>query len=401
MTSRYFKPATFLQTIFILALTLGVQVKAAYSPVRSYQGSTFFDKWDFYGDVDNTTWGNVTYLTREAAASTNLAYINSAGNAIMKVDNTTTIAPAALVHRNSIRITSQDTYGTGNIIIIDALHIPYGCSVWPSFWMFGIGPMPQGGEIDVIEAINDMSNNQYALHTAGSCSHVGNNNQTGNTLSTDCSQGSGCTVAENKPNSFGAGFGQAGGGVFATQIDVSGVYFWFWNRPDIPADIKSATSTSTIDPSNWGIPSASYPLACNYSQNFAPQQLVFTTTLCGVWAGVPGIYQATCPGGGSGPDSCATENVIGPGSPKFDNAYWEVAYVKTYIAAGSQPGAPSASGAVASIPSSSSSPLATGSASGSSGSSGSSSPNAGVRMKTGYEMVLGMLTGAVLMGMVL
>lgn len=29
--------------------------------------------------------------------------------------------------------------------------------------------------------------------------------------------------------------------------------------------------------------------------------------------------------------------VIGPGSPTYDNAYWEVTYVRTYIVAGSQP----------------------------------------------------------------
>ena len=33
--------------------------------------------------------------------------------------------------------------------------------------------------------------------------------------------------------------------------------------------------------------------------------------------------------------------VIGPGSPKYDNAYWEVSYIRTFIAADSQPGAPS------------------------------------------------------------
>ena len=32
--------------------------------------------------------------------------------------------------------------------------------------------------------------------------------------------------------------------------------------------------------------------------------------------------------------------MIGPGSPTYDDAYWEISYVKTYVAAGSQPGAP-------------------------------------------------------------
>ena len=68
-----------------------------------------------------------------------LTYVNSAGNAIMKVDNTTTITPPPLVNRNSIRITSKDTHSAGNIILVDVKHIPYGCSVWPSFWTLGTG----------------------------------------------------------------------------------------------------------------------------------------------------------------------------------------------------------------------------------------------------------------------
>jgi hypothetical protein len=85
---------------------------------------------------------------------------------------------------------------------------------------------PDGGEIDIIEAINFMSNNQYALHTTTvdtSSSH------TGHILGTDCSVPAGCVVAETKANSYGAGFAQAGGGVYAAQLDVSGVYIWFWS----------------------------------------------------------------------------------------------------------------------------------------------------------------------------
>jgi len=315
----------------------------------------------------------------------------------MRVDNTTTIAPAVLVNRPSVRITSQDAYGTGNIIIIDAIHIPYGCSVWPSFWTMGtdVTIWPDGGEIDIIEAINTMNNNQYALHTTGGCFLDRNTTQTGHIIGTDCSTGSGCVVAESKPNSFGVGFANAGGGVFVTQLDVSGVYFWFWSRPDIPDSIKSATSTSTIDPSTWGPPSASYPTTtCNYTQYFSPQQLVFTTTLCGVWAGVPSIYQSTCPSGGKAPNSCVADNVIGPGSPTYDEAYWEVSYVRTYLAAGSQPGAPSASSTSPSgtTSSSSSAPtLPTGSGTPKSSSSSSSSSSSAIPLLDISRYDLGLL----------
>lgn len=75
---------------------------------------------------------------------------------------------------------------------------------------------------DIIEAINLMPNNQMALHTTAGCTH-GAVAQTGSNIDLDCSQGSGCTVKENTPNSYESGFASAGGGVWATQMDISGI----------------------------------------------------------------------------------------------------------------------------------------------------------------------------------
>ena len=57
---------------------------------------------------------------------------------------------------------------------------------------------------------------------------------TGKINGTDCSVRDGCVVAETKANSYGAGFAQAGGGVYATQIDVSGINIWFWSVSPYP-----------------------------------------------------------------------------------------------------------------------------------------------------------------------
>ncbi|KAG6888516.1 hypothetical protein C0995_007759 [Termitomyces sp. Mi166 len=302
---------------------------AIYVPLREYSGNTFFDTWDFWGNVDNTTWGNVTYLDKPTATNQHLAYVDNNGHAIIRVDNTTNIANATLVNRPSVRITSQDTYGAGNLIVVDVAHMPAGCSVWPSFWTLGTGKeWPHAGEIDIIEGINLMSNNQMALHADPGCVQAPNPGQTGKTLNANCASadGRGCIVAESKPNSFGAGFNKAGGGVFVTQLDVSGVYIWFWSRPDIPEEIATATSTTNIDTTTLGSPSASYPVSgCNYTEFFGPQQLVILTTLCGDWAGVPSLYSQTCPG------TCIS-NIIGPGSPTYDEAYWDIAYIRTYSA---------------------------------------------------------------------
>ncbi|KAF8335596.1 glycoside hydrolase family 16 protein [Amanita rubescens] len=301
----------------------------SYSLLREYSGNSFFDRWDFYGNVDDTTHGNVMYLNRRDAFSSGLAAVNSAENVIMKVDDTTYVAPAPKVHRASVRITSQDTYGAGNLLVLDALHIPYGCSVWPGFWTRGAGVRwPDGGEIDIVEAINLMNHNQYVLHTTPGCMVDTSTPHTGKINGTDCSVRDGCVVAETKANSYGAGFAQAGGGVYATQIDVSGINIWFWSRPDVPNNIQTATSTSTLDTSTWGPPSAAYSsTTCDFNTFFTAQQLIFTTTLCGHWAGVTHIYDTTCH---TPTNSCVNDNVIGPGHPTYDNAYWEISSLRVY-----------------------------------------------------------------------
>ncbi|KAF4619190.1 hypothetical protein D9613_004737 [Agrocybe pediades] len=390
-SSRRFARISFI-ALSLLALFPGA-AQAIFNPVRSYEGDTFFDRWDFYGNVDNTTWGgwvtklsltiwwtvgrvvldarsgavwlsrydscvlepeserqlqlqtrpvpkgcNVTYQDRNNATSKKLAFINGAGNAIVKVDNSSVLSPPLamgdVVNRDSIRLTSLDSYPIGSLIIIDVLHVPFGCSVWPSFWTYGIQEeWPSAGEIDIIEAINQMDHNQIALHTRGGCSQspppMGVQAQTGNTIEGDCSTDRGCIVAETKPNSYGAGLNAAGGGVYAVQMALSGIYVWFWSRPDIPQNILQSTATSTMDVTSWGIPTASYPnTTCDMETFFPPQNLVLLTTLCGVWAGVPDIYQSTCktPTG-----SCFNDNVLGPAS-NFDQAYWEIRYIRTFLA---------------------------------------------------------------------
>ncbi|KAJ3992592.1 concanavalin A-like lectin/glucanase domain-containing protein [Lentinula boryana] len=291
---------------FLLLPVLFRLSAAIYTPIREYSGTDFFSEWDYYGFIDNTTWGNVTYVDQNTGTSQGLTFIDSStGHAIIRVDNTTNIPAAQTVNRNSVKITTKDAYPIGSLIIIDVSHIPYGCSVWPSFWMLGTNILwPLGGEIDIIEAINNLNSNQYALHTTPGCYLAANSSQTGNTIETDCSTGQGCLVQETKPNSFGSGFAQAGGGVFATQLDVSGIYMWFWtvsisqsisNRPDsiivsnsqrssIPASISQADSASTMNLTDWGTPTAAYlSTGCNISQYFQPQQLVLDITLCGVW----------------------------------------------------------------------------------------------------------------------
>ncbi|KAJ7484682.1 concanavalin A-like lectin/glucanase domain-containing protein [Mycena latifolia] len=316
-----------LSLLSLLCLTV-----SAYDIVHDFSGIGFFDEgnWDFYGNYDNLTLGDVVWLNEADAYTQQLALVNAAGNVILKVDNFSNVPFNQ--KRNSVRITSKATYSLGTLWIIDAVHLPYGCSVWPSIWT--VGPTwPEGGEIDIIEGINQMQNNQYALHTTPGCLHTTPPDQTGTSSLVDCSQPAGCLVGENAPNSFQSGFAAAGGGVWAAQFDYTGIFIWFWSRPNVPASITQATATSSIvSLADWGPPSASYVNStCTIEDFFGPQNLVIDITLCGEWAGIPADYLQTC--AGAGPTGiCYNDNVVGPGT-NYDEAYFELKYVRAYTTA--------------------------------------------------------------------
>ncbi|KAI0251906.1 hypothetical protein BJV78DRAFT_1207634 [Lactifluus subvellereus] len=198
-----------LGTILLCLSPYLLSYSSSYELVRDYSGSTFFDRWEFYGSWDNLTLGDVWWLDRASAFQQHLVYINERNRAIIKVDNLSEVPFNE--KRNSIRITSQDWYGVGSLWIIDLTHLPYGCSVWPAFWTKG-PTWPNNGEIDIIEGVNLMEGNQYALHTSPGCSQPQGVMQTGVSGQTDCSQPTGCV-----------GFAAAGGGVWAAQFDVAGI----------------------------------------------------------------------------------------------------------------------------------------------------------------------------------
>ncbi|KAI5997324.1 glycoside hydrolase family 16 protein [Pisolithus orientalis] len=322
--------------VFFSIFALLASTGSAYDVIREYSGSTFFDGWDFYGAPDNLTLGNVTWLSETDAISQGLAYVNNQGHVILKVDNTTNVTYGQ--ERNSVRITTQDAYELGSFVA-------HRCKPYP-LRLFGDGHLasgkrpkwPDDGEIDIIEGINLMTYNQMAIHTTAGCTHSGSVGQLGtNGLTTDCSQPSGCTVIETLPNSFQSGFAASGGGVWATRFDTTGIYIWFWSRPDIPLSISQATSTSSLDLSDWGTPHANFSSStCNMIAFFTPQNLVLDITLCGDWAGLSWDYDPTC--GSSGPTGlCYNDCVVGPGSPLYDTAYWDISYIRTYTSSVSTP----------------------------------------------------------------
>jgi hypothetical protein len=276
-----------------------------YTLQDKFQGQTFFDGWDFFTDPD-PTHGNVIYESRENAQD--LAYVQPDGTAVLKVDNVTSVAPGG--NRRSVRITSKATYN-GALVIADFWRFAHGPTVWPAFWAVGPG-WPNGGEIDIVEFVNEYTTNQNTLHTGtnGVCmssSSVGplyksangttSQSFTGNLISTQClssgSNNAGCAFTDGE-GSAGHPFNVAAGGVFATLWDDTQISIWRFQRDQIPQDIQDGNP----DPGSWGTPVALWSNdSCNIAASFKDLSLVINITLCGDWAGADfnnGNYGGTC-----------------------------------------------------------------------------------------------------------
>lgn len=139
----------------------------------------------------------------------------------MRVDTT----PQVTGNRNSVRIQTQFTF-TGGLVIMDSVHMPTGCGTWPAFWTDG-PEWPVTGEIDIVEGVNNYTNNQATVHTGAGCNLPTTNTATlgisGSIVGgTNCAAlqtgNQGCGVRASQTNSFGVPFNSAGGGVFASAL---------------------------------------------------------------------------------------------------------------------------------------------------------------------------------------
>ncbi|KAF8333125.1 concanavalin A-like lectin/glucanase domain-containing protein [Cantharellus anzutake] len=265
--------------VLLVGFALGfVQAQTkTYSIANNYTGSVFFEGWDYAQGGDTKNLGSVLYQGAADAKAQNLTYINNVGNAIIKIDNTTA-NNSTTYGRASVQISTQAAVNQGSLILFQARHIPYGCSVWPGFRTLGANGTnwPQYGEMDIIEEVNLATFNQYS-YTRRKDAPILTLRQVG------------CIIVENKPNNFGQGFAQNGGGAYAVLWNDDGIKFWFFPRSGIPSDF---TSTSP-NPANWGPPSAFYPQStCNTTKFFGPQSLMLDLDICGRYAGAPGIFNS-------------------------------------------------------------------------------------------------------------
>lgn len=120
-----------------------------YKLVRSYEGESFFDGWDFFTEDDPTEasqslWcsilrarlieqaltplivqGQVEYVTR-AVAEANGLISSDGGSAIMRVDNKSQLGKGE--RRKSVRIESSEPAEIGSLVLADITRMPWGCS---------------------------------------------------------------------------------------------------------------------------------------------------------------------------------------------------------------------------------------------------------------------------------
>ncbi|KAF5336903.1 hypothetical protein D9611_003443 [Ephemerocybe angulata] len=217
--------------------------------VNNYQGNTFFQGWDFFTG-DDPTHGIVDFLDEGAARSNGLAETNSAGNAIMRVETTPTVSG----NRKSVRITTQAQFN-GGLVLLDAVHMPVGCGTWPAFWTNGPN-WPNGGEIDILEGVHDYERNQATLHTSTGCTLLSTDQNTlaisgtvvaGTNCDATATSNQGCGIRASSAASYGKGFNQNGGGVYAMKWDATGIAIYFFPRGSIPDDIAANAPT----PESW------------------------------------------------------------------------------------------------------------------------------------------------------
>ncbi|KAK4897057.1 hypothetical protein LTR49_028056 [Elasticomyces elasticus] len=316
--------ATFLAGLALMSITGSAQ----YLLEDDYLAAdNFFDLFTFWDTADPTE-GFVVYKDYQPALDGDL--INSSTTNIqMRVDSTN-VTPGG---RPSVRITSNKSYDSG-LVIVDIDHMPGGiCGTWPAFWM--VGPdWPNQGEIDIIEGVNEQTSNDMTLHTGEGCSITDAGVFSGSIVTADCwiddpdqATNSGCQIAASSTDTYGSGFNENNGGVYATEWTDSAISVFFFPRGSIPSDITDGSP----DPSGWGMPLAQFQGGCDIGSTFTNQQIVFDITFCGSWASK--VWSSgSC---SSRADTCEDYVQNNPGA--FADAYWSVNALQVYQASSPSP----------------------------------------------------------------
>jgi hypothetical protein len=327
-----------------------------YALTDDLSHKSFFPAFSFYSDTDPTK-GFVQYQDRASAVKKGLVgYIQGTQSVFMGVDHTSKDSKG----RASVRLESTKNFNHG-LLIADIAHMPAStCGSWPAYWLLGKQEWPVGGEIDILEGVNDYDSNAVTLHTSAGCV-VDNSTApamrgTGYTtipftgfMETDnCDvaakdQGNnvGCSIQapDSLPSttqaggdastkdlaSYGTPFNHAKGGIYALEWTPTFISVYF--LPYASSLYKSVHNSSSPNPSTWGAPIAHFSGAhCDFEKRFKDMRIIFDTTFCGEWAGKEwesgGCKKKT------GAQTC--EEYVREHPAAFEEAFWEVRGLKWF-----------------------------------------------------------------------
>ncbi|KAG9221782.1 hypothetical protein CCMSSC00406_0006725 [Pleurotus cornucopiae] len=308
--------SSFAATAIFVSPVLG----ATYQLSDNIVGSAFLNTFNFEA-ISDPTHGRVNYVDANTARSKNLTFA-SGDTFILRADSTTRLS-ASGPGRDSVRIRSNKVYTT-HVAVFNMRHMPQGCGTWPAVWETNEGNWPNGGEIDILEGVNDQAPNAVTLHTSAGCTMPASRAQTGTAGQNDCNVAvngnTGCGVRQNDAASYGPSFNSNGGGWFTVERTNSFIKVWFWGRNagNVPSDVRNGASSVNTDA--WGTPAAFFPnTQCDIASHFNQHNIIINLTFCGDWAG--SVYaQSGCP------STCNDFVENNPGS--FSNAFFDFASLR-------------------------------------------------------------------------
>ncbi|KAF8970935.1 glycoside hydrolase family 16 protein [Flammula alnicola] len=316
------KATLFPATVLVFLASFTPALATTYSLTDNIVGSAFYSFFEWENIADPTN-GRVNYVDQSTSQSQNLTFASS-DTFILRTDFTTVLNPNG-AGRNSVRIKSTKTY-TSHVAIFNLRHMPQGCGTWPAIWETKESNWPTGGEVDILEGVNDQSPNAATLHTAAGCTMPASRSETGTAGQLNCDTSvngnAGCGVKFPTTTSYGPSLNSVGGGWYAIERSSTYIKVWFWARNDgsVPAEVQNPGQQT--NPNNWGVPAAYFPnTSCSISQFFQEHNIIINLTLCGDWAG--NVYsQSGCP------STCV--DYVNNNPSAFQNAYFNFASIRVY-----------------------------------------------------------------------
>ncbi|EAU81590.1 glycosyl hydrolase family 16 [Coprinopsis cinerea okayama7 len=331
MASRV--PLSFIQTFALLTL-FAASFRFALAENDGHKGNVYFMSDNIQGagfynafeweNIADPTHGRVNYVDMETSKQQNLTFAVD-DKFILRADSTSFLDPNG-PGRNSVRIRSWKTYTT-HVAVFDVKHMPQGCGTWPAIWEVQGDNWPNGGEVDILEGVNDEGPNAATLHTSPGCRMpASRSDQRGIRVLDNCdatiNSNIGCPVQFPTPQSYGPAFNEIGGGWYAMERSPTYIKIWFWARddPSVPDEVKYAAGV--VNPDHWGLPTAFFPdNQCNMNEHFGPHNIVINLTFCGDWAGQT-YEQSGCPG------TCV--DFVNNNPSAFEKAFFDLRGIRVY-----------------------------------------------------------------------